>query len=81
MNRWLQTRLCLEHRDNLKRKPAKAASEVAQAEPGFDEKRAFGGKTQNKAERTKGAKSLRLCLSPKKRSVTPYFAKNRVRRG
>ena len=41
----------------LKRKMAMAASEVAQAEPFFDEGGVFEGGTRNKAERMKCAKS------------------------
>ena len=36
----------------LKRKTAKAASELAQAEPVFDDEGVFGGETRNKAERS-----------------------------
>ena len=54
MYRWLQTLLCLEHRGDLQRKTAKAASEVAQAEPFFDERGVFEGGTQSKTTRSGG---------------------------
>ncbi len=46
----------------LKRKQAMAASEVAQAEPVFDERGVFGGKTQSKEERSD---AVAIAFAPK----------------